>query len=119
MTENEKLRALLAEAQRRLYGERYRETWEGCECVDCALRARIDEALAESAPAPLTEWRELKTGVIEQYSLFVSGYELLVYRKGDLWHWKTIPTTAYGWDGYATSLEEGKTAALAAIGKVP
>lgn len=47
MTENEKLRALLAEAQSGLMCDRYREAWERCDCAVCAVKTRIDAALAE------------------------------------------------------------------------
>jgi hypothetical protein len=40
------LRALLAEAQSGLMCDHYREAWERCDCAVCAVKTRIDAALA-------------------------------------------------------------------------
>lgn len=122
MNENEKLRGLLREARNEL------GTLDALTLhpnVDSEtdgliqLLRRIDAALAETTSTSPPNWRELKTSAIEQYSLFVSGYELLVHRKGDLWQWKVTPTTAYGWGGVVASLEEAKATALDMVGKRP
>lgn len=56
MTENEKLRTLLMEAQSGLMCDRYREAWERCDCVVCAVKTRIDAALAEPVEPSESEY---------------------------------------------------------------
>lgn len=62
MTETEKLRALLAEAQSGLRCDHNRDTYDGdCTCVVCALKTRIDAALAETV-ADDCGWHEYLRG---------------------------------------------------------
>lgn len=65
MTENEKLRSLLAEAQSGLMCDRYREAWERCDCAVCAVKTRIDAALAEPVGDAL-EWQTAITKALSE-----------------------------------------------------
>lgn len=64
----EKLRALLAEAQSGLMCDHYREAWERCDCAVCAVKIRIDAALAEPV-SPANHncgWRARFSDILKQ-----------------------------------------------------
>jgi hypothetical protein len=109
VTENEKLRALLAEAQSRLACERYRDTWEDCDCADCALKARIEAALADIE----VKWQKPKSSA--NYTTITDSYYIRLLPGAEGVAWEARPQTLLYKQGFCKTLEEAKEAALNAV----
>jgi hypothetical protein len=126
VTENEKLRALLAEAQSRLACERYRDTWEDCDCADCDLKARIEAALAEPEVrwGTRTSWPTLSNNPSFpvpsdglKHTAMVDGYYIVVAPTPLGVTWQAFPERKPYKEAFLPkkTVEEAKEAALKAV----
>ena len=110
---------LLREARESVYQHKERlldcdHDVEMCTCdvgaQKIVLLARIDAALAarQDSATDVVEWEERQGSYIHDDGV----HELRVYLWGDQWHWHTV--VEYRANGIATTLDEAKSAAIAA-----